>query len=424
MYVGIFDTINSIIQSILFIVPVNCCIEKKYKNSKTKLFLFIVIYWISITFFTIILGNYSLTSIIIHIITLIIVMICYRKTIMESIIVFNIMYILFALIAIISLILYQGVIEFLPNLQNNMTIMVLFLYFPSYILSILILKNNSFVQKLYKVVNSRISSIFLLIIITIIFDFVISVSLIFNDKDNPIFKEIIFIILAIFIVFITLYFERINKKANEINLLNKELEKKINELKKIKHDYGSQISYLYGAYLMNDYEKLCKLLKDIINGHDISLEIKVLTSKDSIISRVINTTNLKEVNLLIDEKANLNEADINEMDLQKIISNIVRNSVDVLNGNGLLMIKTYYSYNSIVLLIQNNGPKINSKIIDKIFEQGFSTKKDNVGDNGFGLYIVKELVNKYKGSVIVDSNDDKTSFEIKLPLKQRKNEEI
>ena len=168
---------------------------------------------------------------------------------------------------------------------------------------------------------------------------------------------------------------------------------------------------------MNDYEKLGKLLKDIINGHDISLEIKVLTSEDSIISRVINTTNLKEVNLLIDEKANLNETNINEMDLQKIISNIVRNSVDVLNGKGLLTIKTYYSYNSIILLIENNGPKISSKIIDKIFEEGFSTKKDNTGDNGFGLYIVKELLNKYGGSIIVDSNDDKTSFAIKLPLK-------
>ena len=156
---------------------------------------------------------------------------------------------------------------------------------------------------------------------------------------------------------------------------------------------------------MNDYEKLGKLLKDIINGHDISLEIKVLTSEDSIISRVINTTNLKEVNLLIDEKANLNEASINEMDLQKIISNIVRNSIEALDGKGLLMIKTYYSYNSIILLIENNGPKISSKIVDKIFERGFSTKKDNIGDNGFGLYIVKELVNKYDGNIIVDSNN-------------------
>ena len=417
MYIGIFDVINSIIQSILFIVPTNYCIEKQYRNSKSKLFLFIVIYWISITFFTIALGNYSLTSIIIHIITLTLVIICYRKTIMQAIIVFNIMYIIFGLIAVISLILYQAVIDFLPDLQNNMPIMILFLYFPSYIVSILVLKNNSFVYKLYKIINSRISSIFLLNILTVIFDFIISFSLIFNGKDNPIFREIIFTILAIFIIFITLYFERINKKAKEVNILNKELEKKINELKKIKHDYGSQISYLYGAYLMNDYEKLGYLLKDIINGHDISLQIKALTSEDSIIYKVINTTNLKEVNLLIDEKANLNETNINEMDLQKIISNIVRNSVDVLNGKGLLMIKTYYSYNSIILLIENNGPKISSKIIDKIFEEGFSTKKDNTGDNGFGLYIVKELLNKYGGSIIVDSNDDKTSFAIKLPLK-------
>lgn len=417
MYTGIFDLINSILQSILFIVPTNYFIEKQYRNSKFKLFIFIALYFTFITYFTIILGNYSLTSIIIHIITLAIVMICYRKTIMEAIIVFNIMYILFGLIAIISITLYGLIIEFLPNLQNNMQMMIGFLYFPSYIISILMLKNNNFIYKLYKIINSRISSILLLNILTVVFDFIISFSLIFNGKDNPIFREIIFMMLAIFIIFITLYFERINKKANEINELNKELEKKINELKKIKHDYGSQISYLYGAYLMNDYEKLGKLLKDIINGHDISLEIKAITSEDSIISKVINTTNLKEISVLIYEKANLNETNINEMDLQKIISNIVRNSVDILEGKGLLMIKTYYSYNNIILFIQNNGPMINPKIINKIFDQGFSTKKDNVGDNGFGLYIVKELVYKYGGNILVDSSEEKTSFEIKLPLK-------
>ena len=247
-------------------------------------------------------------------------------------------------------------------------------------------------------------------------DFIVSFSRIYNDQDNPVFKEIIFILLGAFIVFITLYFANIDKKSREILSLNRELEKKINELKKIKHDYGSQISYLYGAYLMRNYEKLGELLKGIIEGYDISSHVKVLSSEESLIAQVVNTTDLKQVDILIDEKANLEDTNINDLDLQKIISNILRNSVEALNGRGLLMIKSYYNINHIIISIQNNGPEIEENIIEKIFEQGFSTKDNKNGDNGFGLYIVKEIIEKYNGSINVNSSKELTSFNIKLPL--------
>ena len=416
MYVGYIDIINSFIQSIMFVCAVNYCISKEHKKNKLQIYMFVALYFLLITVNTFFLGNSSLSIILIHIQEILFFIIIYYKSDkLSAIIGFSIIYLLIGINSIICFAILVLITKFVNIDFVNANIIIM--YLPQFALSYFILRNMNLIYKLYLIIKSRISSILILINFTLILDFSLSFSVIINGKDNPIFKEIIFILLAGFLILITIYFNNINKKANEIYLLNGELEKKINELKKIKHDYGSQISYLYGAYLMNDYEKLGKLLKDIINGQDISLEIKVLTSEDSIISRVINTTNLKEVNLLIDEKANLNETNIKEMDLQKIISNIVRNSVDVLNGKGLLMIKTYYSYNSIILLIQNNGPKINSNIIDKIFEQGFSTKKNNVGDNGFGLYIVKELVNKYNGSIIVESDDDKTSFIIKLPLK-------
>ncbi|MDZ5001284.1 histidine kinase, partial [Clostridium perfringens] len=139
----------------------------------------------------------------------------------------------------------------------------------------------------------------------------------------------------------------------EINSLNKELEKKINELKKITHDHGSQISYLYGAYLMGNYEKLGELLKGIISGNNISTQVKVLSSEDSIISQIVNAIDLKDVDVLIDEKAKLEDTNISEIETQRVISNIVRNSVEALKGSGLLMIKSYYNYNHVVISVQN-----------------------------------------------------------------------
>lgn len=274
----------------------------------------------------------------------------------------------------------------------------------------------NFVYRVYLIIKSRISATITLMVGTLVFDFLISFSLIINDKDNPIFKEIMFGLLAAAAIFTTWYFANIDSKAREIYRLNVELENKINELKKVKHDYGSQISYLYGTYLMKNYDKLGELFKSVIEGNNISTQVKALSDKNSLISKIAHSIDLKDVDVLIDEKADLESTNINEMELQKVLSNIMRNSVEALEGKGLLMIRSFYNYNSIVISIQNNGPEIDKNVINRIFEHGFSTKENKEKDNGFGLYIVKEIVNKYKGDISVKSNPELTEFIIKLPL--------
>ncbi|VYU56065.1 GHKL domain-containing protein [Clostridium tertium] len=414
MYAGLIDTINTILQSIMFIVSANYCVKNEYKKDKVPLFISIIIMWIVMTFITKLIGNSSLAIITIHIFQLTLIMLLlYRSDKLGSLIGFSIVYLIIGINVIVSFSLFI----FLIN-NTNMDITyanIVVMYIPQFIISYLVLRNMKFIYKINLIIKSRISSTLTLIITTLVLDFVISFLFIYNAKDNPLFKQIIFIFLGLFLISITLYFAGIYKKSNEIHRLNRELEKKVNELKKIKHDYGSQISYLYGAYLMENYEKLGDLLKGIIAGNDISSHVKVLSSETSIISQIVNSTDLKDVNVLIDENANLESITIGELELQKVISNIIRNSIEALNGRGLLMIKSYYSYNHLIIDIQNNGPKINDKIIDKIFDEGFSTKKNKHGDNGFGLHIVKEIISNNDGSIYVDSNHDLTTFTIKLP---------
>lgn len=415
MYTGLIDTINSIIQSIMFVVAANYCVNEKHKKRKNHIILLVILLWIIITLTTYLLGNSSLSIIIIHISELLFfVIFAYKNDKLGATIGFTIIYLIIGITVIVS---FFAFILLINNTNINITYAnILIMYLPQFLVSYLVLKNITFIYKINLIIKSRTLSIFTLIITTLAIDFAISFLFIYNDKDNPIFKEIIFIFLAAFIILITLYFANIDKKASEINSLNIELKAKISELKKIKHDYGSQISYLYGTYLMKDYEKLGKLLKDVIEGYDISSQVKVVSSNLSLIAQIVNTTDLREVDVLIDENANLTNTNINELDLQRIISNIIRNSVEALNGKGLLMIKSYYSYRYIIINIQNNGPEIDKDIIEKIFEEGFSTKENKNGDNGFGLYIVKELIDSYNGRISVSSNKELTTFTIKLPL--------
>ncbi|MBU6134518.1 sensor histidine kinase [Clostridium tertium] len=414
MLTGLIDIIISIIQSVMFIIASNYCVNKQYKKSKLQLIILIAITSFFVIFSTYLLGNSSLGIIVIHIGQLLLTNLMFKDDKLGATIGFSIIYSIIGISANLSFVIFT----IFNNIStyDNIYAIIIILYFPQFIISYFVLKNMTFIHKINLIIKSRVSSIITLIIGTVVFDFIMSFSRIISDKDNPVFKEIIFVLLGGFIIFIAWHFINIDKNSKQVYILNEELESKINELKKIKHDYGSQISYLYGAYLMNNYEKLGELLKGIIEGNDISTQVKVLSTEDSIIAQVVNSTDLKEVDVLIDEKAELKDTNISELELHKIISNIVRNSIEALKGRGLLMINSYYSYNHVIISFQNNGPEIDKNIIDRIFEEGFSTKKNKNGDNGFGLHIVKEIVDKNNGHISVTSNKEVTKFVIKLPL--------
>ena len=414
MLTGLIDIIISIIQSVMFIIASNYCVNKQYKKSKLQSIILIAITSFFVIFSTYLLGNSSLGIIVIHIGQLLLTNLMFKDDKLGATIGFSIIYSIIGISANLSFVIFT----IFNNIStyDNIYAIIIILYFPQFIISYFVLKNMKFIHKINLIIKSRVSSIITLIIGTVVFDFIMSFSRIISDKDNPVFKEIIFVLLGGFIIFSAWHFINIDKNSKQVYILNEELESKINELKKIKHDYGSQISYLYGAYLMNNYEKLGELLKGIIEGNDISTQVKVLSTEDSIIAQVVNSTDLKEVDVLIDEKAELKDTNISELELHKIISNIVRNSIEALKGRGLLMINSYYSYNHVIISLQNNGPEIDKNIIDRIFEEGFSTKKNKNGDNGFGLHIVKEIVDKNNGHISVTSNEEVTKFVIKLPL--------
>lgn len=417
MYTGLFDVFNTILQYIMIFATINYCIGEKYKINKIKVAMWAIISALVTILITSIMGNYSLSIILMHIVGLALVIIPYNKDKLTATIAFSIVYVIILILAVSGITMWTFFTDAVsvPR-EYEFIVMITFMYLPSFIVSYLYLTNMTAVHKVYLMFKSRVSGTITLIMGTLVLDFLMSFSLITNDKDNPVFKEIIFIFLGILIVAATWYFANIDKKAREIHRLNIELENKINELKKIKHDYGSQISYLYGAYLMKNYEKLGELFKSVIEGNNISTQVKVLSREDSLLAQIVNSIDLMDVDVLIDERAELEHIKVNELDMQRIISNIIRNSVEALKGKGLLMIKSFYDYNNIVITIQNNGPEIDKKIIGKIFDQGFSTKENKNKENGFGLYIVKELVNKYKGDINVKSTKELTEFTIKFPL--------
>lgn len=238
-------------------------------------------------------------------------------------------------------------------------------------------------------------------------------SMLLNGWANVVLTNVLIIMFVAFIIGISIYRNSIGKKYEEIDRLNKLLIDKNNELKKIKHDYGSQISYINGLYIMQQYDRLGEMLKKIISGNaEVSSSVEYITNRDSIICSVVESLDLKDIHVVVDEEFDYNLIDISEYELHKIVSNILSNAATALDGNGLIVIKTYKIFNNIYLSIKNNGPQIDPSIIDKIFNTGFTTKSNKDESHGYGLHIVKEIVENNNGKIYVTSNEEYTEFKV------------
>lgn len=411
----IIDIVNTLIQSVMVnYFPyyfLNNGVTRCKDKEVFKLIVGTVITFMLVIILTNNLQNSSLSLISIAISNIIVIGFIYKKNYKKAILSYGIAYIFIQLPVILSTSILWPIIDSI--FFNEETSKALGIYVPVIVLEIIVILKVKGIYSIYKEII-RYKYYFELSILTILsLDYVVCLSMVKLSWGNKVLSNITIFTFIIFILSVVVYIKNLNNRYDEIENLNKSLLSKNNELKKIKHDYGSQISYINGLYIMKQYERLGGVLQDIINGNEsISSNIKYVSSNDSIVSTIVNSIDTKNINIVVDEEVNLNEINVNEYELHKIMANIINNAVTAIGDDGLVIVKTYRIFSSVYISIKNNGPQIRKEIIDKLFDLGFTTKNDNDNDHGYGLYITKELVEINNGKIYVKSNEDYTEFKI------------
>jgi len=103
-----------------------------------------------------------------------------------------------------------------------------------------------------------------------------------------------------------------------------------------------------------------------------------------------------------------------EDELAQVWSNIINNALQASNNKCNITIDYTDDLNSHIISIQNDGPKIPDEVVDKIFDEFFTTKKRGEG-TGLGLNIVKNIIEKHNGKITCTSSEKMTTFTITLP---------
>ncbi len=102
-------------------------------------------------------------------------------------------------------------------------------------------------------------------------------------------------------------------------------------------------------------------------------------------------------------------------ELSQVWTNLIHNSIQAMNNKGKLEIAVAQQNNQIKVQITDSGSGIPSAIKEKIFEPFFTTKPSGEG-SGLGLDIVRKIIDKHQGRIIVESEPGKTTFIVFLAI--------
>ena len=110
-------------------------------------------------------------------------------------------------------------------------------------------------------------------------------------------------------------------------------------------------------------------------------------------------------------------------EIQQVLFNIVRNAIQAIDGRGRIEINTIEDDSWVSVNIQDNGPGISDEHLSRIFDPFFTTKGPDQGE-GLGLYIVRQIVTRYQGTIDAENTaNGGTRFMIRFPVADRKKTE-
>lgn len=195
---------------------------------------------------------------------------------------------------------------------------------------------------------------------------------------------------------------------------NKRLQENYDNVRAFKHDFNNIMQGIGGYIVANDMAGLEKMYKSITK------ECQEINEKQAINGNIINNPAIlnlinnkiklaeeKDIRIKVEVYVDLNKLKVSTYDLCRVLGILIDNAIEASVGCEEKVISIKFlrdKFNNRNLIVIENPCKNYLVDIKKIYEKGFSSKKDKIS-HGLGLWKVKQILKKNKNIQIYTSRD-------------------
>lgn len=169
--------------------------------------------------------------------------------------------------------------------------------------------------------------------------------------------------------------------------------------------------------IINDLLTLVKLDKTDgelnIESVDINALLELLMKRLRPIARQQNIEVILESNRLV-------QAKVDEVKMTLALSNLIENAIKYNKQNGWVRVVLDADYQYFTVMVEDSGMGIPEEALERIYERFYRVDKSHskeIGGNGLGLAITRNIILMHRGTIQVSSVENEgTTFLVKIPL--------
>ena len=233
--------------------------------------------------------------------------------------------------------------------------------------------------------------------------------------------NLIILVLTVLVIFSIKETERSIKREVEMELLKthlKQIEDLVTVLQVQKHEHARHIQTIQAMLYIDELSSARDYIAGISKKYHHAEDIVYVGNPALTVLLNSRRKVAESRNIIFDFaiKCDITKLKIPSWDLCSIIGNLLDNAFEAVsqkedNMNVGLEIK--FENEKYKIYVHNNGSRILPVEQNLIFKGGYTTKKSKA--RGYGLYVVKALVDQYGGEIEIKS-DKKTTFTVSFPI--------
>ncbi len=195
-------------------------------------------------------------------------------------------------------------------------------------------------------------------------------------------------------------------------------------------EYDEKTQKEFLGVIASEARRMAKLVTDLLELSRIDSNRKRIKKESFDLGKLVKESQAKlaiEIKKKNHQVENFVTADVppvfaDKDDIQRVVLNILTNSIKYTPDGGVIKIYVGFVYNDAYIKIIDNGIGIPEEDLNRIFERFYRVDKARsreFGGSGLGLSIAKEILDKNGGSIDIKSKvGEGTEVVIKVPTKE------